>query len=91
MKPQEDRILRQKEKLALKALEIAATSLDIIGASLDDCSTEDLIKIFNSSVKAHKEFISDVASAGETESKSEKELSREYTDSAAKFLSKFKS
>lgn len=90
MMNQNEKILRQKEKLALRTLQVAEDSLTIIQASLDDCSTEDLVKIFNSSVKAHRDFISDAAALTEVESKSEKELTKEYTGTAAELIKRFK-
>lgn len=90
MNDSNDKILRQKEKLAVRTLQVAENSLNIIEATLDECSTDDLIKIFNSSVRAHKEFLADVATLLTNETKAEKELSKEYKGAAAELISRFK-
>lgn len=85
-----NKLSKQKEQLAIRTLQVAEDSLEIIQSTLDDCGIEDLIKIFNSSVKAHREFISDVSSMAEAESKSERELAKEYKGTAADFINRFK-
>jgi hypothetical protein len=49
------------------------------------------VKIFTSSVKAHKDFVADPSATPEPESKSEQALSKEYSGAAAELIKRFKS
>lgn len=73
-----EKIIRQKENLAAQALLVAEESLDLLKNQLEGCSTRDLIGVFNSAVKAHREIVSDIISLSDTETKDEKKLGKSY-------------
>lgn len=73
-----EKIIRQKEKLAEKALQVAEDSLGLLQDQLSECSARDLVSVFNSSVKAHREIVSDIIELSESESKEEKQLAKDY-------------
>lgn len=84
-----DKIIRQKESLAAKALQVAEDALEILQGSLEECSARDLVSVFNSAVKAHREIVSDIISLTESEDKSEQELAKEYKGTASELVKKF--
>ena len=84
-----EKILRQKENLAAKALQVAEDSLEILQGNLEECSARDLVQIFNSAVKAHREIVSDIISLTETENKAEQELAKEYKGTASELIKRF--
>lgn len=86
-----EKIIRQKENLAAKALQVAEDSLEILQGSLEECSARDLVQIFNSAVKAHREIVSDIISLSESETESEKELGKEYEGTASELINRLKS
>ncbi len=73
MESRNERIVEQKSKLAEKVLKVAEQALGDIEAIMGECSPRDLINIFNSSIKVHRDLLSDIVSIQETESKQEKE------------------
>lgn len=73
------RIIEQKSKLAEKVLKVAEQALGDIEATMGEAPVRDLIQIFNSSIKVHRDLMSDIVAIQETESKQEKELAKEYT------------
>ena len=83
-----DEILAQKEFLAAEALKVANESLGYIQDSLPECSTRDLVSIFNSAVKAHRDIVSDIVSLTASEEKSEQELAKEYDGKVGELLKK---
>jgi hypothetical protein len=85
-----DKILRQKETLAAAALQVAEDALELLQDHLEECSTRDLVTVFNSAVKAHREIVSDIVSLTETESKGEQDLAKEYGPTVEKLLNKLK-
>jgi LytS/YehU family sensor histidine kinase len=89
-KSKNDKIIRQKENLAAKALQVAEDALEILQGGLEECSARDLVQVFNSAVKAHREIVSDIISLSETEDKSEQELAKEYKGTASSLVEKFK-
>jgi hypothetical protein len=86
-KSKED-ILAQKEFLAAEALKVANESLGYIQDAMTECSVRDLISIFNSAVKAHRDIVSDIVSLTATEEKSEQELAKEYDGKVGELLKK---
>lgn len=86
-----ERIIKQKEYLAAKTLQVAEDALEIIQGSISECSARDLVQIFNSAVKAHREIVSDILTLSESEDKSEKELSKEYEGTASELIRKLSS
>ena len=83
-----ERILRQKEELAAKTLQVAEDSLELLQSQLEECSARDLVTVFNSAVKAHREIVSDIVSLTEVESKQEQALAKEYEGRTAELLKK---
>jgi LytS/YehU family sensor histidine kinase len=82
-----EKIIQQKEELAAQALQVAEDSLELLRDQLNDCSTRDLVQVFNSAIKAHREIVSDIVSLStEVESKQEKALAREYNSTMENLL-----
>ena len=88
MKNQKSDILKQKEFLAAEALSIANEALGYLQDQLSECSTRDLVSVFNSCVKTHRDIVSDILAITETESKAESELSKEYGSKVDELLKK---
>jgi hypothetical protein len=84
-----ERILQQKEHLAEKALQVAEDSLQLLQDQLDQCSARDLVTVFNSAVKVHRDIVSDILVLTEAESKQEKELAKEYEGKVGELLKNF--
>lgn len=82
------RIIEQKSKLAEKVLKVAEQALGDIEATMGEAPVRDLIQIFNSSIKVHRDLMSDIVAIQETESKQEKELAKEYTSKVDDLLKK---
>lgn len=83
-----DRIIEQKSKLAEKVLKVAEQALGDIEATMSEAPVRDLINIFNSSIKVHRDLMSDIVAIQESESKQEKELAKEYTSKVDDLLKK---
>jgi hypothetical protein len=83
-----ERIVEQKSKLAEKVLKVAEQALGDIEATMGEASIRDLISIFNSSIKVHRDLMADIVSIQETESKQEKELAKEYSGKVDALLKK---
>ena len=82
------RIIEQKSKLAEKVLKVAEQALGDIEATMGEAPIRDLIQIFNSSIKVHRDLMADIVAIQETESKQEKELAKEYTSKVDDLLKK---
>jgi hypothetical protein len=87
MKNKEE-LTAQKVRLANDALALANEALGDLRACMGECSARDLVQIFNSAVKAHRDLSADIISAEEEESKQEKELAKEYTGKVDDLLKK---
>ncbi len=82
-------ILKQKEVLATESLQVANDALGYIQDQLPECSMRDLIAVFNSAVKTHRDIVSDIVALTATdESKSEQELAKEYDGKVGELLKK---
>jgi hypothetical protein len=88
MESRNDRIVEQKSKLAEKVLKVAEQALGDIEATMGEAPIRDLINIFNSSIKVHRDLMSDIVAIQENESKQEKELAKEYTSKVDDLLRK---
>lgn len=93
MTNQEDnkaKIIDQKIKLSEDVLQVAEEALKNIKMSMADAQVRDLVSIFTSAVKVHRDLVSDVASIEEKEvsSKQEKQLAKEYTSKVDELLKK---
>jgi hypothetical protein len=89
MKNKED-LLAQKVRLANDALDLAKDSLSDLRSCMGECGVRDLVQIFNSAIKAHRDLSADIISAEETESKAEKDLAKdkEYVSKVDDLLKK---
>lgn len=88
---QED-ILKTKEGLAKDALKVATEALGYIEDALPDAGIRDLITIFNSAVKTHRDLISDIVDlTAVPESEKEQQLAKEYSTKVDELLKKFSS
>lgn len=85
-----EKIIKQKEYLAAKALQVAEDSLELLQGQLEECTTRDLVTVFNSAVKAHRDIVADIVSLSESESKQEQTLAREYDGTLNELLKKLK-
>ncbi len=72
------KIIASKEKLAADVLEVAQDALEDIKVCMSEASVKDLIQIFNSAVKTHRDLMSDIVAIQDKESKEEKQLAVEY-------------
>ena len=82
-------ILKQKEVLATESLQVANDALGYIQDQLPECSMRDLIAVFNSAVKTHRDIVSDIVALTSTnDSKSEQELAKEYDGKVGELLKK---
>jgi hypothetical protein len=87
-----DDILKTKEHLAGDALKVATQALGYIEDALPDAGIRDLINIFNSAVKTHRDLVSDIVDlTAPKESDKEKELAKEYSSKVDDLLKKFSS
>lgn len=84
-----EKIIKQKETLAAQALQVAEDSLELMQQQLDQCSTRDLVTVFNSAIKAHREIVSDIIALTDQESKEEQKLAQDYNPTLEKLLKKF--
>ncbi len=85
-----DDIIKQKEFLAQETLEVAKDALNELANQLPECSTRDLVSIFNSAMKAHRDLIGDIVTLSEVDSKNEQELAKEYDGKVGELLRKLK-
>ena len=83
-----EQIIEQKEKLAADVLQVAEDALQDIKVCMGEACVRDLLNIFNSAVKTHRDLMSDIVSIQDKESKAEKELSKEYTGKVDELLKK---
>jgi hypothetical protein len=90
MSKSKDDILKRKEFLASEALKVANEALGYLQDQLSECSTRDLVAIFNSSVKCHRDIVSDILAITETESKAESDLDPAYNGKVDDLLKKLK-
>jgi hypothetical protein len=83
-------VIQQKSALAEKVLKVAEQALGDIEATMGEAPIRDLINIFNSSLKAHRDLLNDIVAIQETESKAEKDLAKnlEYTGKVESLLKK---
>lgn len=91
MKKTED-ILKIKEVLAQDALSTATEALSYLQDALPDAGIRDLINIFNSAIKTHRDLCSDIIDlTAPKESEGEKTLAKEYDTKVDELLKKMKS
>lgn len=88
MKDRNQKIIESKERLAAEVLVVAEDALQDIKACMQDAGVKDLIQIFNSAIKTHRDLMSDIVTLQEKETKEEKELAKEYTGKVDELLKK---
>ena len=82
------KIIASKEKLAADVLEVAQDALEDIKVCMSEASVKDLIQIFNSAVKTHRDLMSDIVAIQDKETKEEHDLAKEYTGKVDELLKK---
>ena len=80
------KIIASKEKLAADVLEVAQDALEDIKVCMSEASVKDLIQIFNSAVRTHRDLMSDIVAIQDKETKEEKDLAKEYTGKVDELL-----
>ena len=88
MTSKHDKIIAQKEKMAADVLQVADDALQDIKACMGEAGVRDLLNIFNSAVKTHRELMSDVISIEDKQSKEEEKLAEQYTGKVDELLKK---
>ena len=83
-----EKIIQNKEKLAADVLQVAQDALEDIKVCMPEAGVRDLINIFNSAVKTHRDLMSDVIAIQDRETKEEKSLATEYTGKVDELLKK---
>lgn len=86
MEKANSKILAQKEKLASEVLQVAEDALEDIKVCMSDASVRDLLNIFNSAVKTHRELMSDIVAINDRESESEEKLAAQYSGKVDELL-----
>ena len=88
MKDRNQKIIESKERLAAEVLVVAEDALQDIKVCMGDAGVKDLIQIFNSAIKTHRDLMSDIVTLQDKETKEEKELAKEYTGKVDELLKK---
>lgn len=83
-----DQIIQQKERLAAEVLQVADDALQDIKATMGEAGVRDLLNIFNSAVKCHRDLMSDIINIQDKETKEEQQLAKEYTGKVDELLKK---
>jgi DNA polymerase III gamma/tau subunit len=83
-----EKILKQKEFLAAETIKVAQEALGLLADQIQDCSTRDLVSIFSSAVKVHRDIVSDIVVLSAPESKDEELLAKEYDGKVGELLKK---
>ena len=83
-----EKIIQSKEKLAADVLQVAQEALEDIKVCMPEAGVRDLISIFNSAVKTHRDLMSDVIAIQDRESKEETTLAKEYGGKVDELLKK---
>jgi len=83
-----EKIIAQKERLAADVLQVADDALQDIKACMGEAGVRDLINIFNSAVKTHRDLMSDIIGLEDKVSKEEEKLAQEYTGKVDELLKK---
>jgi aminoglycoside/choline kinase family phosphotransferase len=83
-----EQIIQQKERLAAEVLQVADDALQDIKVTMGEASVKDLLAIFNSAVKTHRDLMSDIVAIQDKETKEEEKLAKEYTGKVDELLKK---
>ena len=90
MTKKKDDIIRLKEGLANDSLKVAQEALGYMEDQLPECNVRDLVAVFNSAMKTHRDLMSDIIGLSESEAKSEAELAKEYDGKVDQLLKQLK-
>lgn len=82
------KIIAQKERMAQDVLQVADDALQDIKAVMSEAGVRDLLNIFNSAVKTHRDLMSDIVTLQDKQSKAEETLAKEYTGKVDELLKK---
>ena len=82
------KIIEQKERMAAEVLQVADDALQDIKAVMSEAGVKDLLAIFNSAVKCHRELMSDIVTLQDKQTKAEENLAKEYTGKVDELLKK---
>ena len=82
------KIIAQKERMAQDVLQVADDALQDIKAVMTEAGVRDLLNIFNSAVKCHRELMSDIVTLQDKQTKAEETLAKEYTGKVDELLKK---
>ena len=74
--------------MAADVLQVADDALQDIKATMSEAGVRDLINIFNSAVKCHRDLMSDIIGIEEKQSKEEDKLAEQYTGKVDELLKK---
>ena len=88
MSNKQESIIAQKEKMAADVLQVADDALQDIKACMGEAGVRDLLNIFNSAVKCHRELMSDIIGIEDKQSKEETKLAEQYTGKVDELLKK---
>lgn len=84
-----EKIIQTKEVLAADALKVATEALGYIEDALPDANVRDLINIFNSAIKTHRDLVNDIVTLSEPkEGEREREAAKEYSGKVDDLLKK---
>ena len=83
-----NKVLAQKEKLAAEVLQVAEDALEDIKTVMGEASVRDLLNIFNSAVKTHRDLMSDIVAIEDKQTESEERLAKEYDGKVDELLKK---
>lgn len=83
-----EQIIQQKERLAAEVLQVADDALQDIKVCMGEAGVRDLLNIFNSAVKTHRDLMSDIIGIQDKETKEEQKLATEYTGKVDELLKK---
>lgn len=82
------KIIAQKERMASEVLQVADDALQDIKAVMSEAGVKDLLAIFNSAIKTHRDLMSDIVTLQDKQTKAEETLAKEYTGKVDELLKK---
>ena len=83
-----EKIIEQKERMAADVLQVADDALQDIKSCMGESGVKDLLNIFNSAIKTHRDLMSDIIGIEEKATKEEEKLAQEYSGKVDELLKK---